>query len=158
MKLGVTGHQERSGIDWEWVKRAIGQELSRYDDPVVGLTSLAVGADQAFAEVVLSRGGKLIAVIPRDDYQRYFKGEALARYQSLLAQSEPVNLHATDEQQAFLEAGLYVATQSDCLLAVWDGKGSKGRGGTADVVAHVEVAGTPWIHIDPIAKQVVRHG
>jgi hypothetical protein len=157
VKLGITGHQKRDGIDWEWVRLAIGQELGRYDAPLTGLTSLAVGADQIFAEAVLERGGSLLAVVPRNDYQTYFEGEGLDRYRQLVNRSNVIHLHVADEQQAFLEAGLYVADHSDCLLAVWDGEGSKGKGGTADVVAHVASAGAPWVHIDPIRKRIVRH-
>jgi hypothetical protein len=61
------------------------------------------------------------------------------------------------KQQAFLEAGLYVADHCDCLLAVWDGQGSMGKGGTADVVEHVRSKGARWVHINPMVKTVVRH-
>lgn len=157
MKIGITGHQERAGIDWTWVQQALRSEIESRKDNLVGLSSLAIGADQAFANEVIDFGGELIAVIPRDDYERFFNGPAFEKYHELLGKAKQVKLHADEEQEAFLRAGLYVADHSDLLIAVWDGKGSQGKGGTADIVEHVSKAGKPWIHIDPIERAIHHH-
>lgn len=157
MKIGITGHQERPGINWDWVQDTVREELSRLSPPLVGLTSLAVGADQVFAKTVLELGGSIIAVIPRDHYEQYFKDAGLDNYRELLCRATHVSLHADDEQEAFLKAGLYVADHSDLLIAIWDGQPSQGKGGTGDVVQHAVSAGRPWIHIDPIQRSIDRH-
>lgn len=157
MRIGITGHQEREGIDWVWVQQALRAEIESRKTNLVGLSSLATGADQAFAKVILDFGGELVAVIPRDDYERFFRGPTIETYRDLLSKARQVELHADDEQEAFLRAGLYVADHSDLLIAVWDGKSSQGKGGTADIVEHVTSAGKPWIHIDPINRIVHRH-
>lgn len=158
MKVGVTGHQERPGIEWRWVRSAITDLVGEIGRPVVGFTSLAIGADQVFAEVVLSQAGRLVAVVPRDDYERFFRGDDLVRYRELLARSNAVVLQARDEDRAFLEAGLYIVDKCDRLLAVWDGEPSRGEGGTANVVDHARRSGRPWVHIDPLRTSVTRHG
>jgi hypothetical protein len=157
MKIGITGHQERPGIDWHWVRSTLQDELGVIGSKIDGLTSLAAGADQVFAQVVLQLGGTLLAVIPRNDYDTYFKGDALDQYRELLANAKSVFLHADDEQEAFLNAGLYVSDNSELLIAVWDGEPSHGKGGTADIVEHAVSKGKPWTHINPLKRTVVHH-
>jgi hypothetical protein len=45
-------------------------------------------------------------------------------------------------------AGLYVLVHCDVLLAVWDGRGAQGRGGTGGIVAEARRRGLPlaWVH------------
>jgi hypothetical protein len=157
MKIGITGHQERDGIDWAWVDQALRSQLDSLNEHFIGLSSLAKGSDQLFAKLVLDMGGDLIAVIPRDDYERFFKPPFLQEYRDLLAKAKHVDLHSDDEQESFLRAGLYVADHSDLLIAVWDGNLSQGKGGTADIVQHVINEDKPWIHIDPIKRVVYEH-
>lgn len=158
MKVGITGHQERVGIDWLWVREAIDAEFERIDDRIWGISSLAKGTDQVFAEAVLARGGHLIAVIPIVGYEQFFDGDALSSYQSLFAKAKVVHLnYEGDAEEAFLKAGHYIADHSDLLIAVWDGAPSKGLGGTADIVQHVQRQRIPWIHVNPLLKAVVRY-
>ena len=37
------------------------------------------------------------------------------------------------------------------LLAIWDGRGAEGEGGTGDMVVHARRAGAPVEVIDPLA-------
>jgi hypothetical protein len=103
---GITGHQERDGIDWTWVRDRILDELRGAGLPLRGLTSLARGADQVFAEAVLQAGGRLTAVIPIDGYETYFEGLALSAYRRLLAVADVVRMPpSADDQAGFLAAG-----------------------------------------------------
>jgi hypothetical protein len=64
-----------------------------------------------------------------------------------------LDTHGTDED-AYLAAGQRVVELSDIVLAVWNGKPAKGKGGTADVVAYAIRRGMPLIHINPISRTV----
>jgi hypothetical protein len=120
-----------------------------------GLTSLAVGTDQLFAEICFDLGVPVKAVIPLVGYERFFTGEALGAYQRLIGLAQVVSLPGdVDEQRAFLEAGRYVVDHSDLLVAVWDGLPAAGTGGTAHIVAYARTIGRDVIHLDPINRTV----
>src|SRR6185437_15078154 len=75
LNIGITGHQEREGADWAWVRCVLAGYLARQDTLIVGWTSLAAGADQLFAQEVLAVGGSLNAVIPMLDYAEFFEAD-----------------------------------------------------------------------------------
>lgn len=159
MIFGISGHQERPGIDWHWVRTVIDDELDSHRKFLSGFSSLASGADQVFAEAIIDRGGLLTAVIPKSHYEEYFSGESLIRYKSILAKSRVVSLDSNEleDEDAFLKAGLYILYNCDCLIAVWDGKKSRGKGGTADIVQKAFDLSKPIIHIEPISREVIYH-
>jgi len=108
---------------------------------------LAEGADRLVARELLERGASLVVVLPldRDDYRRDFATEAsLAEFDHLLAAADDVrSVPAFDSREAAYEAaGLTVLEASDVLIAVWDGRSSRGRGGTAEIVEAANARGT----------------
>jgi hypothetical protein len=155
MRIGVTGHQRRPEIDWNWVKKEIGAALSELKDVDGAYTSLAVGSDQIFAQAALRHNIKVIAVIPlpRPDYEKYFKDGDLETYYDLLGRSEVIELKGDpDHEKAFFQAGIYIADHADKLIAVWDGNPALGLGGTADIVAYAQSRGRPILHINPVRR------
>ncbi len=67
MRVGITGHQRLDGPEaWPWVARVLRAELAKVAPPLVGVTSLAVGADQLLARLVLERHGTIHAVLYRE--------------------------------------------------------------------------------------------
>jgi hypothetical protein len=73
MRIGITGHQQLADPEaWPWVAGVLRAELGKLAPPLVGVTSLAVGADQLFAKLVLERGGEIHAVLPFSDIERSF--------------------------------------------------------------------------------------
>ena len=132
-------------------------ELRRLSRPLVGITSLAIGADQLFARLVLEEGGTIHAVLPFEDIERSFSTDDIPAYRDLIAEAtvEVLNIPGSDED-AYLAAGYRIVDLSDIMFAVWNGKPAKGKGGTADIVAYSKDRRTPLIHIDTIAF-VVRH-
>lgn len=122
--------------------------------PTLTLVSpLADGADQMAAEAALIRGWRLQAVLPFDrvTYARDFaQTGASARFGALLGQSECVLElpgDPSDDTEAYMNAGRATIAHCDLLIAVWDGRPPRGRGGTAEVV-HLAVAqGIPVIHV-----------
>jgi hypothetical protein len=121
------------------------RQLTKVREPVTGLTSLAAGADQIFAQAVLQAGGQIIAILPSGQLETSFEeATALARFQHLLARADEISRMPFDEpsEQAYWAAGRAIVERSDRLFAVWDGKPAAGLGGTADVVAYARERGT----------------
>lgn len=122
---------------------------------MIGYSSLAAGTDQIFAELVLSCGGKLVAVIPVEDYSEFFNEEALAHFSELLSKAQAIELKSNKaDERAFLDAGKWIARETDRLIAVWDGKPAEGPGGTGDIVAYALSLGRAVHHIDPLRKVI----
>jgi len=157
MRVGITGHQKGAGIDWKWVGDRIRLELQKLHPPLEGVSSLAEGADQVFAQAILDFGGSLRSIIPTPKYERFFSDEGLRRYRRLKLRSRTENLDpARNDEASFFKAGQYIADNTDILLAVWDGRPADGVGGTADVVSYALERGKVVIHIDPISRTVRR--
>jgi hypothetical protein len=159
MRVGITGHQQLDDPDvWPWVAGVLRAELARVAPPLVGVTSLAVGADQLFARLVHERGGTIHAVLPFADIERSFSPDHVPAFRELVEQAtvEVLQTPGTDED-AYLAAGQRVVDLSDIVLAVWNGKPAKGKGGTADVVAYAIGRGVPLTQIDPVSRTVRQH-
>jgi hypothetical protein len=141
--LGVTGHQQLPEAARLHAERAIAELLREQQGPVIGLSSLAEGADQIFADVLLSSGGTLHAVIPCWGYASTFGELARQNYQRLLSAARSVTTlaYAKPSEQAFDAAGQYIVEHCDLLIAIWDGQPARGQGGTADAVAHARRLG-----------------
>lgn len=145
-RIGVTGHRSIPEEAHAHVLEGIRSALCGLEGSLEALSSLAVGADQLFADLALAHGAELTAVIPSGDYEDGFDDEAdLARYRELRARAvREVRLdfpHSTDE--AYYAAGTYIADHCDRLLAVWDGLPARGLGGTGDIVTYARTLGRP---------------
>lgn len=139
-RIGCTGHRNINPATRRNIAAAITAFLTaEASNELVGLSSLAEGADQLFALAVLAAGGQLHIVIPSQNYERSFQSERARRtYTALLNLADSSNILAFDtpSEDAYLAAGCDVADRCDVLLAVWDGRGAAGKGGTADIVAY----------------------
>ena len=156
MKVGITGHQHLDDQSaWPWVEAQINGHLSSIEPPITAVTSLAVGADQMLARLVLARGGRVHAVIPFPDYERTFDADHVTEYRKMRADAvmEVMGGAETDED-AYLAAGKRVVDLADVMIAVWDGKPAQGKGGTADVVQYAEQRRVPLVHVNPVARTV----
>jgi hypothetical protein len=153
LTVGITGHRKlEDPAAWKWVRRELTALLGAVA-PLTGITSLAIGADQLFAEVVLELKGDIEAVIPFPDYERTFTDETdLTRYRLLKAASKRVEVlpDGANEDQAYLDAGRRVTDLSDLLVAVWDGQPARGLGGTADVVGYAARIGKRVVQFNPV--------
>ena len=123
-------------------------------DPAIKLvSSLAEGADVLAAEAVLESGGRLSVCLPfpEEVYRKDFGLNEWARTQALIDRADSVAaLSGTDagDASAYEQAGRIVLSQSDILIAVWDGEAARGRGGTTQVIAEAVALHQPVIHID----------
>lgn len=158
MKIGLTGHQRlEDPARWRWVKLEVDHCLSLLTPPLVGVTSLAIGADQLFAKAVLEHGGSLEVVIPFVGYESTFsEGHDRQEYSRLLrraAKQEVLEKHGS-EDEAYLASGRRMVDLSEILIVVWDGQPAGGLGGTGDVVNYAVEQRKRAIHLNPITLAV----
>jgi hypothetical protein len=149
--VGVTGHRSLPDPShWSWVTTQIGIALDAVEPPVVGVTSLAEGADQCFADAILARGGRIRAVLAFADFGASLEDGARASFDALVADADEVEVIGPQptREDAYLVAGLRVLELSDVLIAVWDGKPARGTGGTAEIVAAARERDTAVFHVD----------
>jgi hypothetical protein len=145
-RIGCTGHQAMSAETRRAVAAAIATRLAQVDGKLIGVCSLALGADQVFAYSVLAAGGAVHSVIPSSGYHTTFDdGPEREAYGALaaLASQQLILPFSIPGEEAFLAAGHEVADNCDILIAVWDGLPATGVGGTADVVKYAMERGTP---------------
>ncbi len=156
MRAGVTGHQDLGPPGTvEWVSKALSEAVEGYG-VTEGLTSLAVGADQLYAEILLSKGIPYYVIVPCAGYEQTFEEEKQARYKELLSSSgRTLQLDfEVPSEEAFYEAGKRMVELSDLVIAVWNGKQAKGLGGTADAVYYALRQGKTVVHLNLISKEV----
>lgn len=145
--VGATGHRNLRKQDVPKLRELVLAELQKLrekcpNSPVVMLSSLAQGADQLCAGAALELGLPLIAVLPLEieEYRKDFNGQALLEFDRLCASAEEVFTAPETEEGAagsrdyrYRQAGIYIASHSHVLLALWDGNpGTQGGCGTAE--------------------------
>ena len=116
-------------------------------------TPLASGADQVGARSARLSGYHVRALLPfaPDEYRKDFN-EGSERDQfnrELEAASEVFALpgERANEEEAYVLVGKAVVAAADILVAIWDGKGGNGPGGTAHVVDMALTHAVPIIHV-----------
>lgn len=156
--VGITGHRTLDDAEeWSWVHDEIKTALGVLEPPIVGVSGLAEGADQCFAEEVLARGGRLHVVLAFDDFRESIESaRARTTFDDQLAQAAEVEVlspRATAEL-AYLAAGQRVVDLTDLMIAVWDGGPARGVGGTAEIVDYARATHRPVVHVDTASKTV----
>lgn len=150
--VGITGHRDLRNRDIPTLKEKIQEIFEHYrsdypDTPLTLMTALAEGADRITAEVALSMGASLVAVLPlpQEEYERDFStAGSLAEFRTLLSKSdqvitveqlsEDVSEYNENRNTQYEMAGAYIVQHSAFLLALWDGKFIGKQGGTGEVV------------------------
>jgi hypothetical protein len=151
LRIGVTGHRRLADADE--AAQAVDAVLDQLDaTKILEVRSLlAEGADRLVTERAMRRrGSRFVAVLPleADDYATDFEDPAsLAAFRRLLTEAASVEVTPagsdTSREAAYERAGRAVVESSDVLLALWDGGASRGRGGTAEMVAYAKERGVP---------------
>lgn len=156
MRVGITGHMDLSEATAKRVRERIDRALSDLDGDLIGVTCLAFGADQIFAQSVLDAGGTLEVLLPAADYrdQRVWT-EHLPVFDGFLASAAKVEIMPFSKSgpEAYAAANERMLRGIDALLAVWDGEPAAVRGGTADAVADAERLQVPVTVIWPDGAQ-----
>lgn len=161
MKVGITGHQNLTAAESNWLKGELEIEIKRMKIEEA-YSCLAIGADQIFARVILASNIPLIAVTPCKKYEQTFDEKHIELYESLMKQAtNKIQLDFENpSEEAFYEAGKTVVNKSDVVFAFWNNLPSKGLGGTADIVSIAEKLSKKIIHLNPITKtkNYINHG
>jgi hypothetical protein len=152
MRIGVSGHQKLGGLETiVWLRGQIVEELNA-KEWYCGISCLAAGADQLFAEIVLEMAKQLETIIPCRAYETTFKSTRdRLRFRELLGRSSKSDVLDFDSpsEDAFYAAGKRVVDLSDAMLFIWNGLPSQGLGGTADIVKYARQRRRPFSWIDP---------
>jgi hypothetical protein len=152
MRIAITGHRGLPPETERLVDQAIRQQLAAYPGhDILGVSNLADGADQIFAQAVLDAGGQLEVIVPAARYRDGLPESAHTAYDALLSRASSV--HRLDRiestEDAHMEASQEMLDCADRLFAVWNGKPAHGYGGTADVVAEARARRIPVTVIWP---------
>lgn len=146
VRIGVTGHRHLTPTTVELVTHAIEACIAQHAARrVVGISCLAEGADQIFANIVLGRGGRLEVVIPAVEYRMKMTDEVRADFDRLVDRAIRVTTLPYQEAKgpAYMAASLVLVERSDLLIAVWDGQRAAKFSGTGDVVDYARQVGVP---------------
>jgi hypothetical protein len=156
MIAGFSGHQDLGDeVKIQWVRCELERLLPELNVES-GCVSLAAGADQLFADVLLKNSLPYKAIIPCRRYEETFGTEERAKYFFLLSKArERVDLDFEDPSEiAFHQAGKRVVEESSLLIAVWDGQRAHGLGGTGDIVRYALQRGKVVVHINHLLRTV----
>ena len=159
MFIGITGHQSLPEEAWSWVEAELSSTLAQIPAPIVGLSSLAVGADQLFAKLILNHGCELRVILPFPTYHETFSpGKDREAYRELLRGASSVEELSPlfSREEAYMAAGQRVVDLADRVIAVWNGREAAGLGGTGDVVHYALAINRDVLHLNPVSKQVTR--
>ena len=164
--VGVTGH--RVLADVQTVTRDIDAALTQvgrsYPAPFVVYSSLAEGADRLVARRAIALlDADLVVVLPMSqaDYVADFgESGSLAEFLELQAQARHVVELSSPSMRAtaYEAAGRYILNHTDLLMAVWDGRPSRGQGGTAQIVAEARQRQIPVVWIRALRRATPCNG
>lgn len=151
MRIAITGHGGLPAATEQLVNRAIREQLSAVGQDITGVSNLADGPDQLFAQAVLEAGGQLEVIIPAARYRDGLPESAHASYDRLLSKASKVHRlnRVESTAEAHMEASNVMLDTADRLFAVWDGEPARAYGGTADVVAEARKREIPVTIIWP---------
>jgi hypothetical protein len=152
--VGFSGHRQLS--DSTGPARAINAAVAelRREAPGdwIGLSSVAAGSDQLFAQQILDQDLSWHAILPlpRAQFQADFTPEEWATAEEFLARADHVRVVGQNEsrEDGYLDCGMETVNDSDVLIALWDGLAARGKGGTAEVVEYATALGKPVLIID----------
>ena len=152
--IGITGHRLLSISQKEKVKPVIKKALQNIifieqerdvNASFIALTPLAEGADNLFAQIANEMGIQLQIILPfekdkylegfsddktRDEFEHIYNNVAVTNKKQLNT------LNDRPQNELFMKLGQELVSNTDYLIAIWDEKKGKGKGGTADTVAY----------------------
>ena len=154
--VGVTGH--RVLMEIEKISEGVDLVFSSLHKSYPGrqvlvMSSLAEGADRLVAVRAIKRWRARLVVplpLPVSEYLADFVTPASKEeFHSLLVRAhEVITLpRAPTRVEAYEAAGRYIVERCTVLIAVWDGSGAQGEGGTGMVVAEARKRGLPFAWI-----------
>lgn len=173
VNVGITGHRAvllpegasaalRPVVDKVFV--AIREAMARLhlassdmfgtEEPILRLhTPLATGADQLAADSARAAGYRVRALLPfppsvyRNDFAEGRERREFSEQLDKVDEFFALPCDRSDGDGAYVQVGKAVIAAADILIAIWDGGGGNGPGGTAHVVELALTAAVPVIHV-----------
>ena len=155
--------EDKENAAREAIKKALNKEREKYNDQLTGIAGGASGGDILFHELCKETGipSEVYLALPKQDYKKTsvsFAGEAwVARFEKLTGKL-PVHIlsEGTSNKDSIwertnlwmLHEALKAGGEHMTLIALWDGKGGDGKGGTEHMVQVAKEAGAKTIIID----------
>lgn len=101
--IAVTGHMDLSESTVPLVQEELRSLLQKHEGELVGVTCLARGSDTLFAEAVIAAGGRLVVILPSQDYrQAKVKPDHAPTFGRLAAAADVVTMpHETGNREAY---------------------------------------------------------
>jgi len=165
LTIGVTGHRALDLEKEQKIRPVLGRAMSEIiagkktgdaSASFRALSALAEGADILFAEVAREMGIHLTVILPfqKEEYLKTFStDEKRDKFKKIYdAVDDRTYLREYNESQIndlYLNVGTEMVDRSDYVVAIWNEKAAKGRGGTAEVVAYALQRGKTVIVINP---------
>ena len=169
-RIGVTGHRALPDKPefLDRVRQAVADAIALArtggrSGQVTVISALAEGADRLVAEEVLGQPGALLEVVlpsvPAEYELDFMETAAREDFRRLLNLASSVSVVPPGESRTanFEAAGHAMLERIDVLLALWDGRPARGRGGTAEIVARAQELGLPIVWVSTIAPFDVHH-
>ena len=170
LTIGVTGHRKLKNE--KEIREVVQKLLKKIKLKVKGskrtpvelciLSPLAEGADRLVAVEVLNFDEKAVlkVVLPllekeyledfeteesKKEFKRLLKNarNPVSLRERLLADDYPDEMIKEARRQAYEDVGQFVVDHCDILIAIWDGEGSRGKGGTAEIVNYAKKNNCP---------------
>ena len=157
VKIGITGH--RAFVDREKIITGIEQALlfiaGRYPNQSwMVYSSCAEGADRLVVDRIRLFKPDVRLVIPLplpiDDYlQDFALPESRFEFLQLVGQAAEIipPQNPLPRPDCYSASGHAILTNSDVLIALWDGWAARGPGGTAEVVTSARLLALPLIWV-----------
>jgi hypothetical protein len=163
--VGITGHRPNripahavGRIKRELTKVMVDIEASNPSlrRPML-FSSLAEGADRLAAFIALGQGWPLSALLPfhRSRFEEDFsEPHSIGEFRALLEASSHVEEPSKKAhvgraaEESYDAVGRRLLALSNIVIAVWDGEGSQGKGGTVELIGQARQIGVPviWVH------------
>jgi hypothetical protein len=150
--IGITGH--RDIIQTSQLKQDIKDfffNFYKQNKKLKLLSPLADGADRLVATIymeIFQENAHLIVPMPftKERYIEDFNINSKKEFLAYLKISKQVIEVSNTEGCPYKSVGVYVANQSDILLALWDGTFNHKSGGTGDIVQYARDNNREVIH------------
>ena len=166
----VTGHRPKSlggftvpNPTEQWVRdtlRSLLVKLTSRRPNLVGISGMALGADQVFSEVCIELGIPWVAAVPFREHGQQWPRAAQKHYRQLMAHptckavvivNEEIHYQVEGSVRAVMHRrNDWMIDHSQLVLAVWDGSG----GGTAHTWRGAQARQVPRIWVNPAEGSV----
>jgi hypothetical protein len=154
LAIGFTGHRSLKNEPRlrQQIRDFLRQQKAAFEGIVYGVSSAAAGGDQLFAESCLELDIPLRVLLPRpaEQFREDFDDASWQRTERIMKDAVWVEVTGGNQgrKEQFYDCGIQTVTESQLLVALWDGQPSRGAGGTQEIVYYAEKIGHPvaWIH------------